>query len=114
MLLRSSPFLRFSCDNRCLRRLSSLATRLQRLLVNPLLRAARVGGFHRQRGALDDSGAVCPPRASQSENDDEAADRLKATYGANFPRLVLTKAKYDPTNLLSVNQNIMPATAGPA
>jgi Cytochrome P460 len=30
-----------------------LATRLQLLLVNPLLCAARVGGFHRQRAALD-------------------------------------------------------------
>jgi hypothetical protein len=44
--------------------------------------------------------------------DDEAADRLTATYGDNFTRLPLTKAKYDPTNLFKVNHNILPSTEG--
>jgi FAD/FMN-containing dehydrogenase len=43
--------------------------------------------------------------------DDEAADRLQATYGANFTRLARIKAEYDPKNLFRVNQNIEPALA---
>ena len=41
--------------------------------------------------------------------DDEAAGRLQATYGDNYRRLALVKAKYDPHNLFRVNQNIEPA-----
>jgi FAD/FMN-containing dehydrogenase len=41
--------------------------------------------------------------------DDEADGRLQATYGPNFARLALLKAKYDPQNLFRVNQNIAPA-----
>jgi FAD/FMN-containing dehydrogenase len=41
--------------------------------------------------------------------DDEAADRVQATYGENYARLALAKAKYDPQNLFRVNQNIVPA-----
>src|SRR5436190_4955799 len=37
---------------------------------------------------------------------DEGEDRVKATYGDNYARLVTIKAKYDPTNLFRVNQNI--------
>ena len=43
--------------------------------------------------------------------DDEATDRLQATYGDNYVRLALAKAKYDPQNLFRVNQNIAPAAA---
>ena len=43
--------------------------------------------------------------------DDEAADRLQATYGENFTRLARIKAEYDPKNLFRVNQNIEPALA---
>jgi FAD binding domain/Berberine and berberine like len=43
--------------------------------------------------------------------DDEADGRLQASYGDNFPRLALVKAKYDPANLFRVNQNIEPAVA---
>jgi hypothetical protein len=46
--------------------------------------------------------------------DDEAADRLTATYGDNFTRLTETKTRYDPTNLFKVNYNIPPSTKGPA
>jgi hypothetical protein len=46
--------------------------------------------------------------------DDEASGRVQATYGANYGRLALVKAKYDPANLFRVNQNIAPATAGAA
>jgi hypothetical protein len=41
--------------------------------------------------------------------DDEAAGRVAATYGPNYPRLAQVKAKYDPANLFRVNQNIQPA-----
>ena len=40
---------------------------------------------------------------------DEGEDRVKATYGENYRRLAEIKAKYDPTNLFRVNQNIKPA-----
>lgn len=40
---------------------------------------------------------------------DEGEDRVKATYGDNYARLVNIKEKYDPTNLFRVNQNIRPA-----
>ena len=43
--------------------------------------------------------------------DDEADGRLQASYGDNFARLALVKAKYDPANLFRVNQNIEPAVA---
>ena len=43
--------------------------------------------------------------------DDEADGRLQASYGDNFARLAVVKAKYDPANLFRVNQNIEPAVA---
>jgi hypothetical protein len=45
---------------------------------------------------------------------DEADDRVKASYGANYDRLALLKRKYDPKNLFRVNQNIPPAASHPA
>ncbi|WP_320815736.1 FAD-binding oxidoreductase [Flavobacterium sp.] len=40
---------------------------------------------------------------------DETEERVKATYGKNYERLVTLKNKYDPTNLFRVNQNIKPS-----
>ena len=40
---------------------------------------------------------------------EEGEDRVKATYGDNYPRLVSIKNKYDPENLFRVNQNIKPS-----
>jgi len=39
---------------------------------------------------------------------DEGEERVKATYGHNYERLVRIKNKYDPNNLFKVNQNIKP------
>jgi FAD/FMN-containing dehydrogenase len=46
-------------------------------------------------------------------NTEPSADeqRLRATYGDNYPRLVQLKNRYDPTNLLRLNANIKPAAS---
>ena len=39
---------------------------------------------------------------------DEGQDRVKASYGKNYTRLVDIKTQYDPGNLFRMNQNIRP------
>jgi FAD/FMN-containing dehydrogenase len=39
---------------------------------------------------------------------EEGRGRTKAAYGPNYPRLVVLKNNYDPTNLFRHNQNIKP------
>ena len=39
---------------------------------------------------------------------EEGEERVKAAYRDNYQRLASIKAKYDPTNLFHVNQNIKP------
>ena len=41
--------------------------------------------------------------------EDEAQRVRTGAYGANYERLAKLKAKYDPTNLFRMNQNIKPA-----
>ena len=36
---------------------------------------------------------------------------MRSAYGANYDRLATLKAKYDPTNLFRVNQNVLPMPA---
>jgi FAD/FMN-containing dehydrogenase len=40
---------------------------------------------------------------------DEGEQRIKATYGDNYEKLVHIKTKYDPENLFHINQNIKPS-----
>jgi FAD/FMN-containing dehydrogenase len=40
---------------------------------------------------------------------DEVLDRTQAAFADNYSRLAEVKAKYDPTNFFSINQNIKPA-----
>jgi FAD/FMN-containing dehydrogenase len=39
----------------------------------------------------------------------EGEERVRATYGHNYERLAQIKARYDPDNFFSVNQNILPS-----
>ena len=39
---------------------------------------------------------------------EEGVDRIKASDGRNYERLVALKNKYDPTNFFRLNPNIKP------
>jgi hypothetical protein len=41
--------------------------------------------------------------------EDEGEERIKASFGTNYPRLAALKKKFDPANLFHINQNIRPA-----
>jgi FAD/FMN-containing dehydrogenase len=40
----------------------------------------------------------------------EGENQVKASYRDNYDRLAAVKAKFDPTNLFRVNQNIRPSS----
>src|SRR5262249_58778087 len=39
---------------------------------------------------------------------EEGEDRVRASYGVNYERLVALKKKYDPTNFFRLNANLRP------
>jgi FAD/FMN-containing dehydrogenase len=39
---------------------------------------------------------------------DDKPERIRASYGPNYDRLVALKKKYDPTNMFRLNPNIRP------
>jgi FAD/FMN-containing dehydrogenase len=41
---------------------------------------------------------------------DDPQQRIRATYGANYERLVQLKNKYDPSNMFKMNANVPPST----
>jgi FAD/FMN-containing dehydrogenase len=43
---------------------------------------------------------------------DDKPERVRASYGPNYDKLVALKNKYDPTNFFRVNQNIRPTARG--
>ncbi len=53
----------------------------------------------------------CSPAAYVNFMMDEGQDRIRASYGDNYPRLAAIKKRYDPDNFFRVNQNILPAAA---
>ena len=40
---------------------------------------------------------------------DEGVDRVRATYGVKYTKLLDVKRRYDPDNLFRVNHNIEPS-----
>jgi hypothetical protein len=65
-----------------------------------------IGWARDSYGAM--SAFMSPGRYLNYLEEDAAAEAVAAAYGPNYPRLRQLKAKYDPTNLFHMNQNIRP------
>jgi hypothetical protein len=42
----------------------------------------------------------------------DSQERIRANFGANYPRLVQLKDRYDPGNLFHLNANVQPSGSG--
>jgi FAD/FMN-containing dehydrogenase len=67
----------------------------------------------RFRAWVRDAGARLRPFSTGAsyvnfQTADEGEERVRATYGANYDRLVEVKRRYDPGNLFRANRNIRP------
>ncbi len=60
------------------------------------------------RGLFDTMGRYAVGTVYINFMPDDESDRVEAAYGPNYKRLVEVKAKYDPSNLFRMNQNIQP------
>ena len=88
-------------------RKSKIMVNIAALYQNPEERATHEAWVADFASALmqDDSGAYVNFLA------DEGEERIRAAYpGSTWDRLAEVKARYDPTNLFRLNQNIQPAT----
>ena len=41
---------------------------------------------------------------------DDKPEKIRASFGANYERLVALKQQYDPTNLFRLNPNVKPGS----
>ena len=51
---------------------------------------------------------ACDLDGSGAQLSETSDDLVRAAYGSNYARLVGIKKKYDPANVLQLNQNIKP------
>ncbi|HEY3232258.1 MAG TPA: BBE domain-containing protein [Roseiflexaceae bacterium] len=90
---------------------TAFAHRDKLFMINIMNWAPDADGFERQRPWLEAFWRAIQPRADVGYVGfmmDEGAERVRAAYGANYPRLVEIKNRYDPDNVFQVNQNIVP------
>jgi FAD/FMN-containing dehydrogenase len=90
---------------------TAFAHRDKLLMVNIMSSAPNADVFERQQPGFEAFWRTIQPRAEGGYVGfmmDEGAERVRAAYGANYPRLVQIKNRYDPDNVFQVNQNIPP------
>jgi berberine-like enzyme len=93
------------------RRNSSVALEAERdRTVRPAAGAAPSAGSASRCLDRDPPTALLLRNGGRWEADaSEGDERARAAYGADYPRLVALKSKYDPSNFFRSNQNIQPA-----
>jgi FAD/FMN-containing dehydrogenase len=90
---------------------TAFAHRDKLFMINIMNSAPDADGLERQQPWLEAFWRAMQPWADGGYVGfmmDEGAERVRAGYGANYPRLVEIKNRYDPDNVFQVNQNIAP------